>query len=455
MANLFRQRGRCVLDFYANGGTGPTRPGTSSFKVLNQSDVVSVQLTKSIGQAAGGFSLSLVPRQAYLDKLRADDWLVLTLSSGAVTEEFVFLIDTVNLSTVTTERGTTETTIRVSGRDYGKVFLSTTLIVDPILGKYVEPALFEGEVLVRKFSDNEIPYLSPDGVVRNLLTRYHDNRIQCLPPPALTGRDLVIDFGTTRGFVVSNSEPNLTGNLWATMGSYAHSLLNEFYVDTVGGRPTLFLHERPYGRNEFASLTGYSVLSTESIDISLSKSDNDVRNWFRVYPDAQYLPTEAIDVAQIGYVNNDSIARHGLRRMEATTNAFGLGGAALPVASEGTPTDLVETFSGLLAEWNAQNEQLLSGTITCRMRPDIRVGNRLDYFNPRTKMRVSFFIEGVSHTWAYPGAGTTTISVTRGTPAELQGNQLKFPNLKTLQQLVDEGVLQPFEKFSPPVPEGL
>jgi hypothetical protein len=78
-----------------------------------------------------------------------------------------------------------------------------------------------------------------------------------------------------------------------------------------------------------------------------------------------------------------------------------------------------QTSRGQLARWALLNDhwyqhnlEYLSGTITMRGAPEIRVGMRLDV----VERNMSFYVEGVQHTWTYPNEMKTTLQVTRGQP---------------------------------------
>jgi murein DD-endopeptidase MepM/ murein hydrolase activator NlpD len=62
--------------------------------------------------------------------------------------------------------------------------------------------------------------------------------------------------------------------------------------------------------------------------------------------------------------------------------------------------------------WYQHNLEYVSGTITMRGAPEIRVGYRLDL----PDRNCSYYIEGVSHNWTYGQPMTTTLHVTRGQP---------------------------------------
>lgn len=66
---------------------------------------------------------------------------------------------------------------------------------------------------------------------------------------------------------------------------------------------------------------------------------------------------------------------------------------------------------GLLQDhWYQHNLEYLSGNITMRGAPEIRVGYRLDI----VERNMSMYVESVNHTWTPTGGLTTTLNVTRG-----------------------------------------
>jgi murein DD-endopeptidase MepM/ murein hydrolase activator NlpD len=62
--------------------------------------------------------------------------------------------------------------------------------------------------------------------------------------------------------------------------------------------------------------------------------------------------------------------------------------------------------------WYQHNLEYLSGRIDMRGAPEIRVGYRLDI----QERNMSFYVEGVNHTWSYPNSMKTNLQVSRGQP---------------------------------------
>jgi len=78
--------------------------------------------------------------------------------------------------------------------------------------------------------------------------------------------------------------------------------------------------------------------------------------------------------------------------------------------SNATSQEQLARWAILNDHWYQHNLEYLSGTITMRGAPEIRVGMRLDI----VERNMSFYIEGVQHTWEYPNEMKTVLQVTRG-----------------------------------------
>lgn len=106
-------------------------------------------------------------------------------------------------------------------------------------------------------------------------------------------------------------------------------------------------------------------------------------------------------------------------------NPTGSAGASLTLAHQASqlqgdsalyPTDTVHTRRqilrwGLLQDhWYQHNLEYVSGQIIMRGAPEIRVGYRLDIVD----RRMSFYVDGVNHTWSFPNEMKTALTVSRG-----------------------------------------
>lgn len=491
-SHVYRQRSKLRMVFHQHPSWPYTR-NTTSFE-LDVQDVIQCSVTKTLGQAAGGFTATLVPRQEYLQNINPNDWVEVFLDAGDG-EGYGYPVMVASVDRVTRRRtvmgnGATQEVISLSGRDYGKVLLNIQLILDPVVGAVIDQAVFNQQLIISQYAGTydplqQAPYNPlnrPDQTIEALLRKYHDYRVQVTLPPTLTtalagrlaapslnivGPAEQLEGGVrlrlsdkVRGRTDLVQNPNLSGNLWGMMEQFTNPTLNELWVDTVGGVPTIFLEERPFSHDAFAEIAANTLYETEVTSEDLSKSDQDARNWLRVYPDVMSNAYEQSQLLGVGYANAAGIARVGLRKFESVTNATGSGTLNLVDYGDGNlvgqsdysgpPTGLLQEWSGLLAEWYAFNDLLLSGTLTTRLKPKVRVGTRLDYTNERTNERMSFYVEGVAHNFQYPSAATTTITVTRGVRRE--GDvEPRFPLLIPLQRLLDESALVPLSEIVGPL----
>lgn len=292
-------------------------------------------------------------------------------------------------------------------------------------------------------TSNQFPFNSPDQVVTNFISTFHDQRGQFLPPDS-SGIPKTLDVSNVTpdldGRIVVNFFPNVSGNLWTTMSQYAHLLLNELFIDTIKGKPSLVMREHPFSHEGFASLDYIKVYAEEGTVITVSKQVGDIRNWFRVYPEGGIIQNGEALSLDVGYCNPFSMRTDGLCRMDVSTNMFGKLDEVVDITEDGIVLGLLQKWSGKIAQWNWNNGELLSGSLTMRFQPKAKAGMRLDYYDDAKGDYFSFYIEGVQHNYRFPGGGSTVLTLSRGMPRQV-GAPLVFTLLKPLDQLIADGTL--------------
>lgn len=160
------------------------------------------------------------------------------------------------------------------------------------------------------------------------------------------------------------------------------------------------------------------ITNSDVKDASVGRSDEDTINVFQLGTRSSADMTTQMTSVLTNFspvVNQISIARNGLRLWEGQTqfanwspqNIEGIVGGSKDNSQ--IRRNLVR-WQLMMDHWNQHNIEYLSGTITVRGRPDIRVGYRLDW----EERRESYYVEAVQHQWAFPGAMTTSLSVSRG-----------------------------------------
>jgi len=188
-------------------------------------------------------------------------------------------------------------------------------------------------------------------------------------------------------------------------------------TDGRGAVVALVHRQLPYDTFSFYLLPTSVLYETEVFDVSLERGSHDIVNFFRVrFPG---LVEGVAQDLQFGVtINRESIEKHGIRRYEGEsiypfTNAKT--GENQATISSYQPT--FDYYMSCVTAWFVCNELLLSGSITARFRPGIRVGTRLTFvYTHRGRVFVAdFYVQRVSHTYSpQPNQSRTTIEVVRG-----------------------------------------
>jgi len=244
--------------------------------------------------------------------------------------------------------------------------------------------------------------------------------------------------------------PNSGGQVWDLLVEHSNPPLNELWVDlapplgdaysplaysTAEGeyyslRPALILRERPFpsmpgsaphrgtANDPWKDLPATTIHVKDCTSITLTRSGDERYNYFLVESGSgTRFSRMVLAMAGIGdtpfdgvpAIDIESVQRHGLRRLEVSSQYINLATGKL---------DLFLGWTRLLRDWYALNPQYLSGTIVVGIPlPGVRVGERLDllgyYEDP-----LQLYIEGVRiQSSVEPDGsitGSTALTVTRG-----------------------------------------
>lgn len=105
-------------------------------------------------------------------------------------------------------------------------------------------------------------------------------------------------------------------------------------------------------------------------------------------------------------------AQENLDDDEQQTAVNGVATGIEGVVDSGLTRRVLGRWILLQDHWFQHNLEYLSGQITMRGAPEIRVGYRLDI----AERHMSFYVEGVNHSWSYTNEMRTSLQVTRGQP---------------------------------------
>lgn len=394
------------------------------------SDIISCSTQKSLENPVGTWRLTLVPRQDYLTQIVPGDWCEIEGDNGDGLGWRVLCygpIKSIDLNRSVSERGITRSMVQMSGTDFGETLVKTSPLYDPAL---VGVSATQGVTL-----GNILPSVtgSPGEVVKAILKHYFQSASrQLLDPraqkPFFTSIDLgYIDEDGTLG-QVGKTEMNPGTSLWQLLQMWANEGVNEFFVDyrppmtkpddLINLVPSIVLRQYPFWGQAWQALPMVRIDSDEVSDMTMGRSDGDVRNWIRPMDE---MNTGLHLTANMGTINRSSIDRFGFRRFESPT-VYSYPGKSPPRGSParsiaGGIVGILKAHAALQTLWHHSNERLYNASITLCFRPEIRVGYKISYRDLDTSKVFEFYVESVSHNLGYPNASTTQVTLTRGRDA--------------------------------------
>lgn len=422
--------------------------------------IVGLQTNKLFGSAPGSWTLTVKARSDNEEAQRngndlmrlwddpEDVWVrIVVVRNGIVSEAVFGLVNTITEQTVRSEGGARSVVYSIQGEDFHKVFARTSLYINiyenagqlPIIPLYTAVA----KNLIGR----------PDEVVRTVVNAWLGNNgvadKQWKLPKSLGGRyffdTLVLDLQKTRGRIFDpalySPDQMMGRNLWQTLEEYSNGMLNELYTTTGPDeprgplsrwsakklpKPTLVLRERPFpskdqGNRKWDDLPTHTLSPGDISGRQVSKGAPESRfNYWLL--DAKGLVGDGLatqmQIQQAAgrekgapgsapIYNIEDIRRHGFRRFMQSTRFF-------PFRDDANFLTHAARWLHMLFDWHAVAPYELTGIIPCsKIFPDIKIGHRI---NERRKdgAQVTYYVEGVSHSWTYPGPGSTTCTVTRG-----------------------------------------
>jgi hypothetical protein len=200
------------------------------------------------------------------------------------------------------------------------------------------------------------------------------------------------------------------------------------FTSTVDMRPSFFLRERRFRTQDDNQL--WDTTRVHELDFSMVRgrqlakggAANRYNYWlihggvlgsqYDVQSLMQSLGTEPYKPGSAPIVNLVSMEKHGIRPYVITSDYLPL----FVKEKDGSTKNVAQLAANWLKrvhDWYGVAPYQLSGTLTTTyLRPDIRVGHRVR--EERVEGPITYYVEGVQHSWSYPGPGSTTLTVTHG-----------------------------------------
>jgi len=434
--------------------------------------IIGFTTTKRFGSNPGTFTIT-IKSDSGADLLRLwrdpeDVWVRITvIKNGEFHDVMLGVIDTITETKDRAVDGSRSVVYQINGRDFQKCFLKSQTFINIHEHSGDLPAVTIYDAMKEGLNG------SPDVVVRALINAWLGNEgvadKQWRWPKSLGGRfffdALELHFDEDlRGTIY---EPALLQpatyqgqGLWQLIEEFSNGLLNELYTELDWDisyadnaiTPRLVLRERPFpsidiGQRKWDSLPTYYLSPTAIHRAQVSKGAPESRfNYWLI--DGKGLLGNGLgtlkmiqDAAERGkgapgsapIYNMESIRNHGLRRWQNATRY-------LPFREN---MDLLlhsARWLQLIHDWYAVSPYELAGTITTnQIFPFLRIGHRLTE-GRMDGSEVTYYIEGVTHSWNYPGAGSSVVNVTRGEYADEPLLDIVYEGLSGEMQALESAV---------------
>lgn len=408
--------------------------------------LIGFQWQKAFGGASGKWTLTFkkgktAPFQLW--RQPEDVWVLFEVELGGDRYPLTLgLVDTLQRSITRDSNGARSEVWQLSGRDCGKVFETIELYINIHEHSGMMSTLLPAQSALANATEG-----SPVDFITAILTAWLGNNGAADAlwqlPSGLGSQSfydaLVYKFSPTRGRLYDSSFLNIMSfqgkQLWSTLQEYQNGLLNEMWVDYSPNamlgtgqefRPALHLRERPFptfegGRRRWDALRTHEI-GPEDIRTDTTNLGNPTERFNYWMIDVTGIGGDNFEtgaaIQQAGQRgrgqpgaapiwNLDSMRRHGFRRWEQTTRF-------IPMADDQAWLLQAAAWLAIAHDWYVISPEQRSGSLgLVSMQPWIRIGDRVRVkeYNGST---VVYYVEGVSDSYNYPDAGSTTLTVTRG-----------------------------------------
>lgn len=425
---------------------------TGRFAHDSDASVISVHTSKSMGAAAGTFTVTVKPSDKMgrehpdlRDVLNDDDWVDITLFHlGAPSHVMRGLVQRVEEAEVASGSGTSTRGYTISGVDFGDIFARTPIYYNQFRAENVAG---QEDLRLQAHFGLDAP---PDELVQKFLYGYIQSasrlgRSNWLLPEGMPGRRETFEATVLFNSFEFSGIPTRAGifpqfvdlngsHIWPLAQEWSDPTFCELWCDLGqserGGagawrlkpnqpttpadtRMAVFFRDRPHPHLEPDGLSASPWFSLPTADIEpqdinsrlVGKSGHERYNSFVVSPQLLQDLTGSRSALTAPLWDLDSVRRHGLLEFPVESRYL---------VSANDLVSVTSTQRRKLRDWHGINPYLLSGTLKLgHSRPDIRIGMRARVLAGSENAVETYYVEQVTNTWSL-GKGRTDLGVTRG-----------------------------------------
>ncbi len=415
-------------------------------------DAGQVRISKSIGDAAGAFSVSFADQYAasFQDSFYAmvEPMDVIEIRGARHPERYAGrtmpllmrgFVGQVQRSEAMGPDGEPSRVVTITGQDAGKLWMIHRLLMPAVYYGGTDP--FVDVFRLQSTTGMDTAYMPVAEAMRQLTERVINPKVEQLAAYSeRTLRPFAVEATVAQGTVSPTVIAPFKGPFWNLAAMMADRPWNELFIEDMGepGQevPTLRFRPAPYktigGDLIMPSATdpGTVELGIEAVvQLELNRTDGRIANFFLVPPGASLVESQQLVTistimsglpADFTYANNKP-ELYGTRVMEVTTNLFP-GGIPRPLnqlAEEergAAATAIVEWHRLRIAQLRAMNRDngvLEEGSAVLRGHEDLKPGRYLRV--KRGELTFEGYMDRVSHVFAPLQGWTTTVQLERVT----------------------------------------
>ena len=386
--------------FYTETSLLSTVSTTGLSKANLESDLISVNTIRSQGQDCPTFSLNLVWRNNWYERLSSNDLVIIKMQRPPEKKSSVFfgLIDDIRKSTDYSS-GVPQRVVQVTGRGFNKALLNFGI------GLVEQLSLDYGT----GFMANQLNLVGVDSydAIKLVLDSYIGKSLKYSFGNGKSFKDYFAYSGNKRkGEILCDitSYNSYVGSLWNFIKELGNPPFNETYWEVKNERPTLIHRQTPFNKADWIKLNRQTIKDHDIVSDNTGRSDLETYTLFSVQ---SMLFDETSGNYYFPLWYPPYCAKYGINQLSVST-VYQLWD------DEDLGVDTIKQYFIDLFNFNIKNNVFHNGTLTVKGKSSYRIGERVIVESDG----IEYYVESVTHNFNCYGSWTTSLGVTRGIQPE-------------------------------------
>ena len=386
--------------FYTETELLSTVSTTGLSKAHLESDLISVNTTRSQGQDCPTFSLNLVWRNQWYTKLSSNDLVIINMQRPPEKKSSVFfgLIDDIR-KTTDFSSGNPQRVVQVSGRGFNKALMNYGI------GLVEQLSLDYGT----GFMANQLNLVGVDSydAIKLILNSYIGKSLKYSFGNGKSFKDYFKYSGNKRkGEILCDvtSYNAYVGSLWNFIKELGNSPFNETYWEIKDNKPNLIHRRTPFNKEDWIKLNRKTIKDYDIVSDNTGRSDLET---YTLYSVQSMLFDETSGNYYFPLWYPPYCAKYGINQLSVQT-VYQLW------SDEEVGIDTIKQYYVDLFNFNIKNNVFHNGTITVKGEASYKIGERVIVESDG----IEYYVESVTHNFNCYGSWTTSLSVTRGIEPE-------------------------------------